>query len=167
MSITRFLPRGRPARLVSAATLATALAIGSVTVFTNAESAGAAGTTHHLVAGTKQNSSTAREGMANATFTCNDATGAFKVAVRNVQVIRDDRMTPWQDYFVQWQVNGDYTYNVGLTQNTTNGLFGGTAAGYLPNHSDCATGVTFTVKDLDQFTDVDHSAWLSVEWRLS
>ena len=94
-------------------------------------------------------SSTAVEGAAKVSFTCDDVSGAYSIKVTNVQVIEPDHVTQWSTLGVAWSVgSGGPGHFVALKQNTTNGLFSAKGSGLLSFVAgECVTGATFEVND--------------------
>jgi hypothetical protein len=115
--------------------------------------AGAVSHSHHLSGCypslcKPQNFSAAIEPLAQLTFVCNDVTGAYKLTVKNVQVIESDHVTPWANLYVGFAVNNGgndwqgphYPVGMQLVQSSTNGLFDATASGTMPDPTVCANG---------------------------
>jgi hypothetical protein len=144
-------PRSRVPRILGATTLVIGLGVGAVAAQTSG--AGAIGTTHTLVTSSKQNLSQAIE-KPSFSFSCNDATGAYKFKIGNVQVIAVDRDSFWpggKNFRLDVTSPIGSVSTAGLTiplvQNTTNGLYGATGSGVLPTLGEpvsniCATGST-------------------------
>jgi hypothetical protein len=162
--------RRRTSRGLMAAALVAALATGVVVIISGG-AAGARGTTHTLVAGPKLDYSNSIEGAANATFSCNDSTGAFKFKAVNIQVIQDDHTTRWPSLAIDWEFDNANTFRhvvtrLNLQQNTTNGLFTASLKGNFDDLGattrDCATGATIGLFDFD--TD---GALLNMNWSVS
>ncbi len=136
---------------------------------------------HHLVRPVA-NHSTAVEGAANMYFSCNDLTGAYKLKVRNVQVIQDDGVTPWH-YGPPWDNPGfqadlfnsgggweERLGEPGLSQNSKNGLFEFYGAvRYLIDPASCRTGEIVMVSSLDCLAtdDLTDDCWLNLQAALT
>ena len=130
--------------------------------------AGATSTTTHSLT-LKGPGGSAVEGAAKATFTCDSATGKFRVKALGVQVIQPDHFSTWggdpafgsTKYGLLWRLiassidQGDFA----LTQNSTSGLFGGTTSGLLADRTQCATGATVNIADETSCTLCTHE-WL-------
>jgi hypothetical protein len=164
MFVQRFLPRSRGARFVAAAT-ALALSLGGASAALDMRAAGAIGITHKLAGTTKQNFSLAPE-RPTITFTCNDATLAYKFKATNVQVIKRDHVTPWDTYELRIVVShltapfdAFRVFDIPLTQNATNGLFTATSAGTLPAGF-CATQIAVDITDDHDVSGYElHFSW--------
>ena len=129
-----------------------AVAAGGAWVGLSGPAASAAGTVHPLRQ--QQNASNAVEGLATADFQCDSATGAFSVAVHNVQVIMADGVTRWPNLSVNWAVfktvRGVDHMNEGsfaVAQNATNGLFDGSSSGTLGDLGACRHGAQVVLTD--------------------
>ena len=136
-------------RRVAAVATSAVLVGGGVGAFAvaNAATAGAVGVTHKTPS-TARSIGAAIEGAARLTFSCNDATGAFKLKLTNVQVIKANGTSRWDDLQVVYLVNG-VGAQPDLAQNTVNGLYGLSISGTLASTSDCHSGVLVEVEDVD------------------
>jgi hypothetical protein len=129
--------------------------------------AGAVSTTHSLTL--KGPGGSAVEGQTRATFTCDSATGKFRVSVSGVQVIQPDHFSTWggdpafgsTKYGLLWRLlassldQGDFA----LVQNTTSGLYNGKTSGLLADRTQCTTGATVDIADETGCTLCTHE-WL-------
>jgi hypothetical protein len=147
--------------LAFAASAALVIGGGGAAALAEAQTAGAAGTTHTLTGIT--NFSNAVEGAVKVTFTCDDSTGAFTFKAINVQIIEDDHVTQWPYLSVAWSVDGTHfaSGSPSLKQDKTNGLFSARSSGTFSDVSACVTGAKFYLEDPPNFGWLNFQATLT------
>ena len=140
-------------RRITTIVVAAGLLIGAGAVGTRvrAGASTAAGTEHVIVQKFLSNGSAAVEGSVKLHFTCDSASGAWALDIKDVSVIAQDHVTRWPTLAIEWHLvdpSGDHRdgTTVALKQNTTSGLFRGADGGTLSDPSACRHNSTLFVQ---------------------